>query len=207
MRYVISAALVATPSCGGNEDAESSSGTLEGIDILCERWFENKSSSPPPNSIFSERTSTDMMKSSVVCLKIRLDYYYYSTRDRFLERKSIAWKVHQCSRQFLHLPLSIQIQVLGGEKLNFSTYSDLTKLSVQLNLSGRRLRIRAKHPEFLQFGNLRNFNLYLNSLKTCQIELITATRLGQRNLNENSAKTHGSLLVCRYLGSFIESLT
>ena len=78
MRYVISAGLVATPSSGGNEDAESSSGTLEGIDILCERWFENKSSSPPPNSIFSERTSTDMMKSSVVCLKIRLLLLQYT---------------------------------------------------------------------------------------------------------------------------------
>lgn len=57
----MSARLVSTPSSDGNKDTESSLGTLEGIDILCDRWFENKSSSPPPNSIFSERSSTDMM--------------------------------------------------------------------------------------------------------------------------------------------------
>lgn len=80
----MSARLVSTPSSDGNKDTESSLGTLEGIDILCDRWFENKSSSPPPNSIFSERSSTDMMSRLGKVVSFVRDHgrANQSTRDR-----------------------------------------------------------------------------------------------------------------------------
>lgn len=80
----MSARLVSTPSSDGNKDTESSLGTLEGIDNLCDRWFENKRSSPPPNSIFSKRLSTDMMSASgkVVSFVRNHSRANQSTRDR-----------------------------------------------------------------------------------------------------------------------------